>query len=70
MVIADSVVMQCIAVPVHSDIVPFLVQYLLELTLVDGERFLKYLPSGIATCCVYMSLHTLGFEDSVSTSAT
>jgi len=43
------------------------VQYLMELTLVDGERFLRYLPSTVAACCTYISLHTLGFDNCVST---
>jgi len=34
--------------------------------MVDGERFLKYLPSTVATCCTYMSLHTLGVDSCVS----
>jgi len=37
----------------------------MELTLLDGERFLKYLPSMVATCCTYMSLQTLGVNNFV-----
>ena len=34
--------------------------------MLDGERFLKHLPSMIAASCVYVSLHTLGFGSCVS----
>ena len=38
----------------------FSFQYLCELTLVDGEAFLKYFPSTIAATSVVLALHTLG----------
>jgi len=34
--------------------------------MLDGERFLKHLPSTIAASCVYASLRTLGFGSCVS----
>lgn len=37
-----------------------LAKYLCELTLVDGEAFLKYFPSTIAATSVVLALHTLG----------
>jgi len=42
----------------------------MELTLVDGERFLKYLPSTVAACCTYVSLRTLGLDSCVSATDT
>ena len=35
-------------------------QYYAELTLQDAERFLKHLPSAIASGCAAMALHSLG----------
>jgi len=40
--------------------VEFLARYLAELSLIDGETFLTYLPSQIAASAVYLSLYTLG----------
>ena len=37
-----------------------LTQYLMELTLQDGERYLKYKPSVAAASCIVVALHTLG----------
>jgi len=37
-------------------------QYLCELTLLDGDPFLKYLPSTIAASSVVLALHTLGLQ--------
>lgn len=39
-----------------------LAYYLCELTLVDGETYLKYLPSTIAAAATCLSNHTLGQE--------
>ena len=37
----------------------FLAQYLMELTLQDGERYLKYRPSVVAAASICVALHTL-----------
>ena len=37
-------------------------QYLCELTLIDADPYLKYLPSTIAACSVVLALHTLGLQ--------
>lgn len=39
-----------------------LAKYLCELTLVDADPYLKYLPSTIAACSVVLALHTLGLQ--------
>ena len=44
----------------------FLSQYLMELTLQDGERYLKYRPSVVAASAVCVALHTLGLPHWVS----
>ena len=41
-------------------------QYLVELTMMDGEHFLKYLPSVIGTSAVWLANHTLGITGCVS----
>ncbi len=42
-------------------IVPFvLMQYLCELALQDGDPFLKYLPSVVASSAVCLARHTMG----------
>merc|ERR1712142_622485 len=38
-----------------------LAQYLSELTLLDGETYLCYLPSVIGAAAVALARHTLGF---------
>ncbi|KAK2563061.1 G2/mitotic-specific cyclin-A [Acropora cervicornis] len=39
-----------------------LAKYLCELTLIDADPYLKYLPSTIAACSVVLALHTLGLQ--------
>jgi cyclin A len=40
--------------------VDYLSRYLAELTLLDGDTFLAYLPSQIAASAIFLSLHTFG----------
>jgi len=44
-----------------------LAMYLVELSMLDGERFLKYLPSVISTSCVCFAHHTLGYTGFMET---
>ena len=41
-------------------------QYLCELTLLDADPYLKYLPSTIAASSVVLALHTLGLPSWVT----
>ena len=40
--------------------IEYLSRYLAELTLLDCETFLVYLPSQIAASCIYLAIHTFG----------
>ncbi len=40
--------------------VEYMSNYLAELTLIDGDTFMAYLPSQLATCAIYLALATLG----------
>lgn len=43
-------------------IVAVVLQYLTELTLLNGETFLKFVPSVIASSAVFVANETLGTE--------
>jgi len=43
-----------------SNKVDYLARYLAELTLIDSDTFLSFLPSQIAASAIYLSMYTLG----------
>ncbi len=48
-----------------SERIHHLAEYYSELTLLDSERFLPYLPSVTAAACLAMSLHAHGLPPMV-----
>ena len=49
--------------PAHKDLynrIECLARYLCELTLIDADTFLGYLPSQVAASALYLSFYTLG----------
>ena len=55
----------CMGVCVLSYLIQFLfsrVQYLLELTMINGDVFLNYLPSIMAAAAIFLANYTLGKE--------
>ena len=44
----------------------FIFQYLCELSMLEADPFLNYLPSTIAASAVVLSLHTLGHQSWVN----